>query len=72
MQSTAISTADYISQLPEERKAPMEKLRETFLKNLPEGFSEEMAYGMICYVVPHSTYPAGYHCNPEQALPFIS
>jgi hypothetical protein len=27
---------------------------------------------MINYVVPHSIYPPGYHCNPKQALPFIS
>jgi hypothetical protein len=27
---------------------------------------------MLCYSVPHSRYPAGYHCNPEQPLPFIS
>ena len=22
------------------------------------------------YAVPHSRYPAGYHCNPKQPLPF--
>jgi hypothetical protein len=27
---------------------------------------------MLAYVVPHSVYPAGYHCNPKQPLPFIS
>jgi hypothetical protein len=31
-----------------------------------------MSYGMITYCVPHATYPAGYHCDPKQALPFIS
>jgi hypothetical protein len=29
-----------------------------------------MDYGMIGYSVPHSVYPAGYHCNPRQPLPF--
>jgi hypothetical protein len=29
-----------------------------------------MQYGMIGYVVPHSLYPAGYHCDPKQPLPF--
>ena len=24
------------------------------------------------YVVPHSLYPAGYHCNPSDPLPFMS
>jgi len=31
-----------------------------------------MSYGMIGYVVPHSIYPAGYHCAPELPLPFLS
>ncbi|MGV3640687.1 MAG: DUF1801 domain-containing protein, partial [Adhaeribacter sp.] len=29
------------------------------------------SYGMIGYVVPHSLYPAGYHCDPKQPLPFM-
>ncbi len=72
MQSKAKTPAEYISELPEERKQAMMKLRETILKNLPEGFVEEMSYGMIGYVVPHSIYPAGYHVNPELPLPFIN
>ena len=31
-----------------------------------------MNYGMIGYIVPHSTYPNGYHCNPKLPLPFIN
>lgn len=72
MQSKAKTPAAYISELPEERKQAMMKLRETILENLPEGFEEEMSYGMIGYVVPHSLYPAGYHVNPELPLPFIN
>ncbi|WP_297797838.1 DUF1801 domain-containing protein [uncultured Eudoraea sp.] len=72
MQSKAKSPAEYISELPEDRKQPILKLRETILGNLPEGFEEEMSYGMIGYVVPHSLYPAGYHVNPELPLPFIN
>jgi hypothetical protein len=26
--------------------------------------------GAIGYVVPHSVYPPGYHCDPKQPLPF--
>ena len=26
---------------------------------------------MIGYVVPHSIYPAGYHCDPKLPLPFL-
>jgi hypothetical protein len=45
-------------------------LRQLFLKNLGKGFDERMSYGMIGYCVPHSIYPAGYHCDPKQPLPF--
>ncbi len=72
MQSSAKTADLYIAELPEDRKEVMQKLRETVLKNIPEGFEETMQYGMISYVVPHSKYPAGYHCKPTDALPFLS
>jgi len=31
-----------------------------------------MQYGMIGYYVPPRVYPAGYHCDPKQPLPFAS
>ena len=68
----ANSPEDYISQLPEDRQEPVKKLRAIIKKNLPKGFEETISYGMIGYVVPHSIYPAGYHCKPELPLPFMS
>lgn len=62
----------YIDQLPEDRKQAVEQLRKTILDNLPKGFVETMSHGTISYVVPHSIYPDGYHCDPKQPLPFIS
>lgn len=72
MQYKAENPEDYISQLPEDRKEPMMKLRAIIKENLPEGFEETMSYGMIGYVVPHSVYPPGYHCDPKLPLPFMS
>ncbi|MER3328064.1 MAG: DUF1801 domain-containing protein, partial [Candidatus Kapaibacterium sp.] len=72
MRIEASNPEDYISKMPEERKEVMAKLRQTILDNIPKGFKEEMSYGMIGYVVPHSLYPDGYHCTPELPLPFIS
>ncbi|MCB0471885.1 MAG: DUF1801 domain-containing protein [Flavobacteriaceae bacterium] len=72
MQSKATTPEQYIAELPEDRKEVMQKLRETIRKNLPKGFEETMQYGMISYVVPHNIYPAGYHCKPADALPFLS
>lgn len=72
MQSTATTPDQYIEELPEDRKAAMIRLRKVLKDNLPEGFEEGMAYGMIGYVVPHSIYPDGYHVDPGIPLPFIS
>lgn len=72
MQSTADTPEEYINSIPEDRKQIMAELRNVIRKNLPEGFEEVMSYGMISYVVPHSLYENGYHCNPKQPLPFMS
>lgn len=72
MKVKAETPEQYIEQLTEERKIAVRQLREVILNNLPKGFSERMSFGMISYVVPHSIYPNGYHCDPNQPLPFIS
>lgn len=72
MISKAKTPEEYVRELPEERKAIITEMRNTLIKNLPKGFQEVMSYGMLGYVVPHSLYPAGYHCDPKLPLPFIS
>ncbi len=72
MQSEAKIIQQYLDEVPAERKDAFTKLRETILANLPKGFVEEMNYGNIGYVVPHSIYPKGYHCDPKLPLPFVS
>jgi hypothetical protein len=72
MQSTAKTVEEYISQVPENQREAIILLRQTVLENIPEGFSEEMSYGMIGYVVPFSLYPKGYHCNTKLPLPFLN
>ncbi|MBX7041326.1 MAG: DUF1801 domain-containing protein [Ignavibacteria bacterium] len=72
MQSKAATPDDYIESLPDDRKEALIKLRKIIKKNLPKGFSEEMNYGMLGYVVPHKLYPKGYHCDPKLPLPFLA
>lgn len=72
MRIEANSIDDYISKCPEDRQAALKKLRKTVNDNLPKGFEEVMNYGMPGYVVPHSIYPDGYHCDPKLPLPFMS
>lgn len=71
MQSTASTPDEYFTTLPEDRRDAMSQLRKVIKKNLPKGFQESMNYGMVGYSVPHKLYPAGYHCNPNDPLPFI-
>ena len=71
MTSEAKTPAQYIKELPADRKQAVSELRNIILKNIPEGFKEVMSYGMLGYVVPHEIYPAGYHCNPKLPLPFV-
>ena len=71
MISKAATPDEYIESLPEDRKVVMSALRKEIKKNLPKGFSETMGYGSMGWVVPHSLYPAGYHCDPKLPLPFL-
>ena len=71
MQSKATTIEQYIAEIPAGRQQAIIELRKVIKKNLPKGFKEGMGYGMIGYVVPHSIYPAGYHCTPKLPLPFM-
>ncbi len=72
MQSQAKTVDQYVAELPPERQAVIEPLRQIFKRQLPKGFEEVMSYGMIGWVVPHKLYPAGYHCDPKLPLPFLA
>ena len=71
MQSKAKSVEEYMAALPEDRLEVIMAIREVILKNLPKGYEEGMQWGMPSYFVPLSAYPAGYNCQPDQALPFV-
>lgn len=60
-----------LEKLNEEDRAVMNALRSVILSHLPVGFEEQVSYGMIGYVIPHSLYPKGYHVDPTLPLPFM-
>jgi hypothetical protein len=70
MQSKATTVEQYLAGLPPDRRTAIKAVREVILKNLDKDYVEGMQYGMIGYYIPHSVYPAGYHCDPRQPLPF--
>jgi hypothetical protein len=71
MQSKATTVPQYLKELPADRRAAIETVRQVIRQNLDPVFEEGMQYGMIGYYVPHRVYPPGYHCDPSQPLPFI-
>ncbi len=71
MQSSAQTVDEYLAELPEERREAIQVVRKVILDNLPAGYEEGIQYGLISYFVPHSLFPAGYHCNPAEPLTYI-
>jgi hypothetical protein len=72
MQSKATTVREYLAQLPADRRETIEAVRKVILANLDKDYEEGIQYGMIGYYVPHRMYPAGYHCDPKQPLPFAA
>lgn len=70
MKANGNTVEEILSNLPEDRVKPFNKLHEVIVKNLPKGFEPAISYGGLGYVVPHKIYPSGYHCKPEEPLPF--
>ena len=70
MKASGNTVEEILTNLPEDRKEPFNKLHEIIISNLPKGFEAAISYGGLGYVVPHSIYPDGYHCKPIEPLPF--
>jgi hypothetical protein len=64
MRSQAQSPEEYIASLPEDRRQAVSAIREVILANLPPGYEEGMAFGMIGYFVPLETFPDTYNGQP--------
>ena len=62
--SKAATPEAYIAELPPERAAVIGHVRDLVNRNLPEGYGEAMAYGMICWGIPLSRYPDTYNGQP--------
>ena len=71
MQSKATTVEQYLNELPPDRRDAIAAVRDVILRNLDSNYEEGMQYGMIGYFVPHHIYPAGYHCDPKQPLPYV-
>lgn len=70
MQASGKTVQEILTNLPEDRAEPFNKLHDVIVNNLPKGFEAGISYGGLGYVVPHLLYPSGYHCKPAEPLPF--
>ena len=64
MQSRATTVAEYLDELPPERRAVVTTVRDLVLRHLPAGYEEAMAFGMIGYAIPLADYPDTYNKQP--------
>jgi hypothetical protein len=72
MKANGTTVEEILKNLPADRIEPFNRLHEVIMKNLPKGFEAAISYGGLGYVVPHTVYPAGYHCKPSEPLPFAA
>lgn len=70
MKASGKTVTEILTSVPQDRVEPFNKLHDVIVKNLPKGFEPGISYGGLGYVVPHTIYPAGYHCKPSEPLPF--
>jgi hypothetical protein len=70
MKANGKTVKEILTNLPMDRAEPFNKLHDVIVKNLLKGFEAAISYGGLGYVVPHTIYPAGYHCKPSEPLPF--
>lgn len=71
MQSRATTVKEYLASLPPERRAAIEAVRDVIRTNVDGDIEEGMQYGMIGFYVPHRVFPAGYHTDASQPLPYV-
>lgn len=70
MKAPGKTVTEILKNVPKDRIEAFNKLHDVITENLPKGFEPAISYGGLGYVVPHTVYPAGYHCKPTEPLPF--
>jgi len=66
--SKADTVAQYLAELPPERRAVVSAVRDFVNANIPRGFTEGMGFGMIGWCVPLARFPGTYNKQPLAAV----
>lgn len=64
MAATSAAVKAYLASLPDERRAAIEQVRKVIVDNLPEGYEEGTAMGMLVYFVPRAVLSKTYNGQP--------
>ncbi len=64
VQSKASTVAEYLAELPDQQRAEVSAVRDVILANLPDGYTEAMAWGMITWQVPLEVSGPTYNKQP--------
>ena len=64
MHSNADSVEEYLQSLPPDRREAIAAVRDVINDHLPEGYVEQMEWGMVTWVVPLEDYPDTYNKKP--------
>jgi hypothetical protein len=64
VKSSATTVEEYLSELPDDRREEVARVRQVVVDNLPSGYEGVMLYGMIEYAVPLERYPNTYNGEP--------
>ncbi|MCH2111300.1 MAG: DUF1801 domain-containing protein, partial [Planctomycetes bacterium] len=63
---------DVLSKYSAERRVDIQLICNLINEHIDSKFEFGVQYNMPAWYLPHSIYPAGYHCDPKQPLPFAS
>lgn len=66
VQSTAKTVKGYLEELPPERRAVFSRVLDVVRRNMPAGYEEGMAFGMIGWQVPLARFPET--CNGQPLM----
>jgi hypothetical protein len=64
MKSDANTVQEYLDALPDDRRAVVSAVRDVVVRNLPDGYTESVGFGMLTYGIPLERYPNTYNKQP--------
>lgn len=64
VRSDATSVAEYLDELPDDRRGDLKAVRASILAAIPSGVVETLNWGMISFEIPLERYPDTYNSQP--------